>query len=321
MTEFELIRAYFASSPVTRADVRVGVGDDAALVVPPPGTELVLTADALLAGVHFHADVAPAALGHKALAVNLSDLAAMGADPAWFLLALTLPSPTVSSWLESFAQGVYALAQAHAVQLVGGDVARGPLAIAITAIGTVPAGKGLLRSGARPGDRIYVTGTLGDAALALAARRGERAFTPRERAQLDARLERPTPRLGQGQALRQLASSAIDVSDGLLADLGHVLEASAVGARVELAALPLSPVYRRRLGELGWDYALAGGDDYELCFTVPPAAAARVEALGREGAVPMTAIGEVTAARGVAVLDPDGRHYRAQRLGYDHFGS
>ena len=320
MTEFELIRAWFASSPVARADVRVGVGDDAALVQPAAGTELAVTTDALVAGVHFHEDIDPAALGHKALAVNLSDLAAMGAEPAWFLLALTLPAQSVPAWLERFAQGMYNLAQAHGVQLIGGDVARGPLAITITALGSLPAGQGLLRSGARAGDRIYVTGTLGDAALALAERRGEQAFAPQERDELKARLERPTPRIAEGRALRGLASSAIDVSDGLLADLGHVLEASAVGARIELAALPLSAAYRRQLGQLGWDYALAGGDDYELCFTAPPAAAGRIEALARGAPVPMTAIGEIVAGSGIDIRDPDGRRYQAQRTGYDHFG-
>jgi thiamine-monophosphate kinase len=319
MTEFELIRRYFASSPVRRPDVYVGVGDDAALVRPPPGAELAITTDALVAGVHFDPGVDPAALGHKALAANLSDLAAMGAEPAWFLLALTLPAGTAPAWIERLAQGMQDLARAHDVQLIGGDLTRGPLALAITALATVPAGRALRRSGARAGDRIYVTGTLGDAALALALPGDALHLEPEERAQLRARLERPAPRVAEGRALRGLASAAIDVSDGLLADLGHVLAASGVGARLELGALPLSDAYRRRLRTLGWDYALAGGDDYELCFTLPPEAVGRLEALARPELAPFTAIGEVTAARDIEIRDPEGRPYRPSRRGFDHF--
>lgn len=318
MTEFELIRAWFAAAPIVREDVPLGVGDDAALLRPAPGTEVVATTDTLVAGVHFDEDVEPDALGHKALAVNLSDLAAMGADPAWFLLALTLPQAPAEAWLERFTAGLYALARTHRVQLVGGDVTRGPLALTITALGTVPEGKALRRSGARPGERIYVSGTLGDAALALAERRGACRLAADERAALRARLERPTPRLAQGRGLRGLASSAIDLSDGLLADLGHILEASAVGARIELGALPLAGAYRRQLDLLGWDFALAGGDDYELCFTVPAGRAGEVEALGRETGVAFAAIGEVIA-RGVEIRDPAGRSYTPGRSGYQHF--
>ncbi len=316
MTEFELIRTYFAAQSLARADVRVGIGDDAAIVRAPAGMETVVTTDVLAAGVHFFSDVDPTALGHKSLAVNLSDLAAMGAEPAWFLLNLTLPEAT-ASWLQGFAAGMLALARRHNVQLIGGDTSRGPLSVGITAIGLVPEGKGLLRSGARPGDLIYVTGTLGDAALALAQRRGKRSFRADETAAIEARLDRPVPRIGEGVALRDLASSAIDVSDGLLADLGHILEASGVGARLTLDAIPLSAVYRARLAEVGWDYALAGGDDYELCVTVPPKNEPAIDA----AKLALTAIGEITAEPGLEVYDGSGRRYQPTDTGYNHFKS
>lgn len=320
MTEFEIIQTYFNRLPVSRADVRVGIGDDAAICRVPSGMETVITTDVLNAGVHFLEDVDPAALGHKSLAVNLSDLAAVGAEPAWFLLALTLPRAE-PEWLERFAQGMFALAQRYNVQLIGGDTTRGPLSIAVTAIGTVPQGKGLLRAGAKPGDLIYVTGTLGDAALALDGMRGARNFTPEELVQLRERLERPIPRVAEGAALREIASSAIDISDGLLGDLGHILDASGVGARVRLEAVPLSATYRAHLADFGWDYALGGGDDYELCFTVPPLERETLDVLAGEMRFPLTLIGEITAERALAVCDAAGRIYRPQRRGYDHFST
>ncbi|MFL6714535.1 MAG: thiamine-phosphate kinase [Sulfurifustis sp.] len=320
MTEFDIIRNYFNRLPSSRPDVRVGIGDDAAICLPPPGMETVATTDVLNAGVHFLEDVDPAALGHKSLAVNLSDLAAVGAEPAWFLLGLTLPTAS-PAWLEQFTRGLFALAQRYNVQLIGGDTTRGPLSIAITAIGLVPQGKGLLRAGAKPGDLIYVTGTLGDAALALDAIRGVRRFAADELALLRERLERPVPRVAEGAALRDIASSGIDVSDGLLGDLGHILEASGVGARVRLEAVPLSPTYRTHLTELGWDYALGGGDDYELCFTVPPLERETLDVLASEMKFPLTLIGEITAERALNVYDAAGRIYRAQRRGYDHFST
>lgn len=320
MTEFELISRYFAAQSFTRDDVRLGIGDDAALVRVAADSETAITTDVLVAGVHFFEDADPSAVGHKALAVNLSDLAAMGAEPAWFLLDLTLPEAD-TSWLQRFTEGLFSVARRYNVQLIGGDTARGPLSIAITAIGRVPEGKSLLRAGARPGDAVYVTGTLGDAALALADRRGERRLTAPERAALRDRLERPLPRVAEGMALRDLASSAIDVSDGLLADLGHVLAASGVGARLTLGAIPLSATYRARLSEVGWDYALAGGDDYELCFTVPPGQPAEIDALARRLDVPLTAIGEITSGRALEIYDEAGRAYQPKGQGYDHFGS
>lgn len=320
MTEFDLIREYFAQQPVTRADVRIGIGDDAAVVRAPSGTDTVVTTDILTAGVHFFDDVDPAALGYKSLAVNLSDLAAMGAAPAWFLLDLMLPDVD-TAWLRSFAGGLFELAQRHEVQLIGGDTSRGPLSIAITAIGLVPAGKGMRRSGARPGDVVYVTGTLGDAALALAQRRGECALAGADVAVIRDRLERPAPRIAEGLALRDLASSAIDISDGLIADLGHMLDAASVGARLNLTTIPLSETYRAHMPEIGWDYALGGGDDYELCVTVPPAKVSSVDALAEASGFSLAAVGEIIAGRGIEIADALGRVYQPKRKGFQHFAS
>ena len=318
MTEFEIIRAYFATQPVQRADVHLGIGDDAAVVQAPPSMETVITTDVLVAGVHFSKDVSPAALGHKALAVNLSDLAAMGAAPAWFLLDLTLPKVD-NTWLDAFARGLHDLALVYQAQLIGGDTSSGPLSVAITAIGLVPQGKSMRRDGAHAGDVIYVTGTLGDAALVLAARRGEHAMTANDVAGARQRLDQPDPRVAEGVGLRDFASSAIDISDGLMADLGHILEASKVGARVNLGAIPVSPTYRAQMRKVGLDYALAGGDDYELCVTVPPANAVRAEALALASGFSLTRIGEIITGNTLEILDSMGRPYQPKRKGYQHF--
>lgn len=280
--------------------------------------DTVVTTDVLVAGVHFPENTDPAALGHKALAVNLSDLAAMGAAPAWFLLDLTLPAPD-ADWLRAFAGGLFDLAQRHEVQLIGGDTSAGPLSIAITAIGVVPQGKCMRRAGARTGDVIFVTGTVGDAALALAALQGKETLADNDTETVRARLDRPLPRLAEGKALRDIATSAIDISDGLLVDLGHVLEASNVGARLNLTAIPLSAYYRRHLPQVGWDYALAGGDDYELCVTVPAAKVNRIDRLAETSGVQMTAIGEIVDGRGLEICDALGRAYHPKRKGFEHF--
>lgn len=316
-TEFELIERYFHRA-APREDVVLGVGDDAALLRPPPGQALALTVDTLVAGVHFPEQTPPEAVGHKALAVNLSDLAAMGARPAWVTLALTLPRAD-EAWLEGFARGFMELLAAHGAALVGGDTTRGPLSVSVQACGFVPEGQALRRDGARPGDLIYVTGTLGDAALGLAALSGEQVLGPAEADHCLARLDRPEPRVAAGLALRGLATAAIDISDGLVADLGHVLAASGAGAVVELQALPLSPAVRRAVERGGdWSPAVAGGDDYELLFTVPEARRAEVaEALaGRGGA---SCIGRIEAAPGLRLLDGEGRAVRPARAGWDHF--
>ncbi|MGE5240244.1 MAG: thiamine-phosphate kinase [Bacteroidota bacterium] len=316
MTEFELIQTFFARQQISRADVAAGIGDDAALLQPPPGQQLAVTSDLLVSGVHFFPDSDPVALGHKALAVNLSDLAAMGAEPAWFLLNLTLPQVD-AAWLEKFCQGMFGLAREYGVQLVGGDTSRGPLAIAIEAHGFVPAGQALRRSGAKVGDRIYVTGTLGDSALALQQRLGRLPLAQDEIVSAAARLDRPTPRVREGMALRGLANSAIDISDGLLADLGHILEMSRVGARIFRDKIPISPVCRAHLKELGWDAVLATGDDYELCVTVPAANIAALEKLPLAGA--FHHIGEIESEPGLRLVDESGKAYRPRETGHDHF--
>jgi thiamine-monophosphate kinase len=318
MTEFELIRRFFAAQPVRRPDVALGIGDDAALLEVPAGRQLVVTTDILVSGVHFLPDADPAALGHKALAVNLSDLAAMGAEPAWYTLDLALPDAD-ESWLGKFCEGLYALARRHGVQLVGGDTSRGPLTVAIQAFGFVPKGQALTRAGARPGDRVFVTGTLGDAALALAHVLGERQLPQADYVALRERLELPMPRLEAGSMLRGIASAAIDISDGLVADLGHILEASGAGATIHLDRIPLSAVYRSHLSNIGWDLALAIGDDYELCFTVPREKLAAFEQRRSALGVPAVEIGEIRSDSGLTILDGAGREYRPAAHGHDHF--
>lgn len=317
MNEFDLIRRFFARQPVTRADVLAGIGDDAALLQPPSGHQLAVTSDMLVAGVHFFPDVDPAALGHKALAVNLSDLAAMGAEPAWFMLNLAMPQAD-ADWLERFCRGMFDLARDFNIQLVGGDTSRGPLTIAIEAHGFVPPERALRRSGAKTGDRIYLTGALGDAALALRHRLGEIHLAERDFLAVSHRLDRPTPRVREGVMLRDLAHGAIDVSDGLIADLGHILEMSGVGARVQLDKIPLSAVYRAHLDQIGWDAALANGDDYELCFTVPEKNVAALEKL--QPASGFHPIGVIEMEPGLRIIDAAGKPYQPRQSGHDHFG-
>lgn len=318
MNEFELIRRYFTRQPVARADVALGIGDDAALLQPPPGRQLAVTTDLLVSGVHFLPDADPVALGHKALAVNLSDLAAMGAEPAWFLLNLALPAPA-EPWLAGFCEGLFALARRYDVQLVGGDTSRAPqVVIAIEAHGFVPPGQGLTRAGAKPGDRIFVTGCLGDAGLALRHRQGRLKLPAAELPSCVERMDRPQPQVEAGLALRGIASSAIDISDGLVADLGHILERSHVGARLDLGKLPLSAVYRAHLAEAGWDVALANGDDYELCFTAPPGNMAALEKI-KTRFPGIAEIGSIESGSGLRILDAAGKPYLLKTTGHDHF--
>ncbi|MCB1760574.1 MAG: thiamine-phosphate kinase [Gammaproteobacteria bacterium] len=314
-TEFELIERFFNAATRPREDVLLGIGDDCALLRVPAGCELAVSIDTLVSGVHFFADADPQALGHKALAVNLSDLAAMGAEPAWVTLALTLPTAD-ELWLERFMAGFAALADRHQVQLVGGDTTRGPLCITVQAHGVVPQGAALRRDGARVGDRIGVTGSLGDAGLAL-----ERlcAGEPLDRS-LRARLEQPEPRLAAGIGLRPLANSAIDLSDGLLADLGHICQRSGVGARLELARLPLSEAVEKQVKmRCEWSLPLTSGDDYELCFSVPPQCCAQVEEVLAGEVGGCTWIGVIEEDQGVRCYGTDGRLSRAVQGGYQHF--
>lgn len=310
MAEFELIERFFKGLAPGGPGVVLGIGDDAALLRPPPGRELAMTLDTLVAGRHFLPDTDPEGLGHKALAVNLSDLAAMGAEPAWALLSLTLPEAD-EAWLAAFGAGLGALARQHGVALVGGDTCRGPLSISLQLTGFVEPGRALRRDGARPGDHLFVTGTLGDAALAL---EGLLAGVPVPDV-LRRRLERPEPRLAEGRALAGVASACIDLSDGLVADLGHLCEASGCGARLEAARIPRSGEASKWLEARGdWRPLLAGGDDYELCFTVPPE---RLDALAASG-IFCTRIGEMVQGSGVTVLDERGEPLPPMP-GYDHF--
>lgn len=321
LSEFELIRRYFTHR--ARHTV-LGVGDDAALVKVRRGCELVVSADMLVAGRHFRRDADPCQLGHKALAVNLSDLAAMGATPRWATLALALPAAD-PHWLAGFARGFMALARRFGVDLIGGDTTRGPLNICVQIMGEAPRGAALRRDGAQPGDDVWVSGVIGDAALALAALARRIALRPAEFASCAARLNRPQPRVALGLALRGVAHSAIDISDGLCADLGHLLERSGVAAEIEFAALPASRVVRRYLDRRAARAALlAGGDDYELCFTALPGARERVMRSGRRAGVAVTRIGRilrrVRGAPRLIVRGTDGVALRLEHRGFDHFG-
>ena len=319
MGEFDLITRYF-KRPAKRSPL--GVGDDCALLAPAPGMQLAVSSDMLVEGRHFLSTVDPARLGHKALAVNLSDLAACGAKPLAFTLALALPGVD-EPWLEGFSRGLFALADEHGCELVGGDTTRGPLNICITVFGEVPAGAALLRSAARVGDDIWVSGTLGDARLALEVFRGTLALPAEVFAAARQRMEQPTPRVALGQALRGTASSAVDVSDGLVGDLGHILASSRVGATLDADAA-VSVVSAAASSGLGSDVlrtcALSGGDDYELVFTAAPSARAAVEQAGKESATRVTRIGRIEAEAGLRIVDASGAPV-AQRFGsFDHFG-
>jgi thiamine-monophosphate kinase len=319
MGEFDLIARYF-KRPAKRSPL--GVGDDCALLAPAHGMQLAVSSDMLVEGRHFLSTVDPARLGHKALAVNLSDLAACGAKPLAFTLALALPGVD-EPWLEGFSRGLFALADEHGCELVGGDTTRGPLNICITVFGEVPAGAALLRSAARVGDDIWVSGTLGDARLALEVFRGTLALPAEVFAAARQRMEQPTPRVALGQALRGTASSAVDVSDGLVGDLGHILASSRVGATLDADAA-VSVVSAAASSGLGSDVlrtcALSGGDDYELVFTAAPSARAAVEQAGKESATRVTRIGRIEAEAGLRIVDASGAPV-AQRFGsFDHFG-
>jgi len=317
MSEFALIRQFFTALGAARADVALGVGDDCALLKVPAGQQLAVSIDTLTAGVHFFADCAPAAVGHKALAVGLSDLAAMGAQPAWATLALTLPSAD-AAWLAAFSAGFAELAHAHDVQLVGGDTTRGALSVTVQVHGFIPDGAAVRRAGAQVGDVICVSGTLGDAGLALRGMLAGSAVAP----ELQQRLEYPTPRVQLGLALRGLATAMIDLSDGLFGDLAHLLTASGVGAEVALAQLPLSPLVAAAVAQADdWALPLASGDDYELCCCVPAAQLATAQARAAAVGVALQPIGRIEAATGVRWRLPNGEMWCAVAGSYDHFAT
>ena len=320
LSEFDIIRSFFTrSAPATV----LGIGDDAALIKPASGMELAISTDMLVSGRHFFEDVDPYKLGHKSLAVNLSDMAAMGARPRWATLSLALPESVVQkdeSWLRAFADGFFALAHAHRVDLIGGDTTNGPLNICVTIIGEAPEGKALRRSGARAGDDIWVSGYLGDATLALAYRKKKIMPELDEVEAIMAALEMPIPRVELGQRLIGLAHSAIDISDGLLADLGHILECSRVAAVVRIDQMLRSAAMEKHFPHpLAIECLLAGGDDYELCFTVPKSERTKVELLSREEGIPLTRIGSIEEGAGLVVLDSAGRTVTTRVKGYDHF--
>jgi thiamine-monophosphate kinase len=316
-SEFDLIRRHF-TRPAHHTEL--AVGDDAALLAPRPGMRLAVSTDMLVAGTHFFADTDPEGLGWKTLAVNVSDLAAMGAEPRWAFLALALPRAD-EAWIAAFARGFFACADAFGVDLAGGDTTRGPLTLSVTIAGEVPAGAAITRGGARAGDELWISGQPGRAALGLAALRGEAELDAPQRTEFVDALLRPQPRVALGLALRGLASAMLDVSDGLLGDLRHILECSAAGAIVETAALPLAA-----LTASGADTALcrrcllAGGDDYELLFTAPPRHRSEIESLSARFGLALHRIGHLTAERSVLLLrEADGGLAAPPAYGYDHF--
>lgn len=314
MNEFGLIEYLKQRNQVTRDDVLQGIGDDCARVLVPEGFELAITSDTLIEGVHFPLATSAHAIGFKALAVNLSDLAAMGAQPAWVTLALSMPSVDVD-WLQRFAEGFFTLAETLNIQLIGGDTTQGPLTITIQAHGYIPKGQALTRSGARPGDYICVTGTLGEAGLELLKLGG----APQKQTPVN-RLNYPEPRIAAGMALRGIASAAIDISDGLIADLGHILEASGVGARLTLEEIPLSKTMREdqdpaRMLEL----ALTAGDDYELCFTIPESQIEAVNALQYQLNLPIKHVGNIQSQPGMRIHRQDGVPLEISSGGFSHF--
>jgi thiamine-monophosphate kinase len=327
MGEFDLIERYF-KRPTTRA--ALGVGDDCALLQLAAGSQLAISSDMLVEGRHFFADVDPRTLGHKALAVNLSDLAACGAEPQAFTLALALPEID-EVWLTGFSQGLFALADPYGCELVGGDTTRGPLNICITVLGSVPAPAGrsqaLLRSGAHPGDDIYVSGHIGDARLALEALRGKISLPPALLQAAKRRLEEPSPRIKLGLALRGLASAAIDLSDGLVGDLQHLLKASRVGASLNTAAAlgRLAARWHVDWASASVDRAtalscvLSGGDDYELLFTAPASARDALAAAAAGSDTPITRIGQIDAAPGLRLLNEAGSELADSFRSFDHF--
>jgi len=319
MKEFELINRYFKGRGVTRRDVNLGIGDDCALVTVPANCQLAVTTDTLVAGVHFFDDISPRALGHRVLAVNLSDLAAMGAEPTWVSVALTLPNIDVE-WLEEFTEGMHEIAEYYNVQIIGGDTTQGPLTITICAKGTVPEGKALRRGGAKVGDWIYVTGPLGDAGLAIESRKQEFKIAPEHLRYVNQRFDYPAPRVAAGQVLRGLASSAIDVSDGLLADLGHILAMSQVSAQIHVEKVPTSDAMQDTLDKSQQlPFILNYGDDYELLFTVPDDNKSMLELKLRQYGVEATCIGQIKSGEGQIELSLDGEKLDFNDTGFEHF--
>jgi thiamine-monophosphate kinase len=325
LSEFDLIKHYFTRpgrAAKATCGVALGIGDDCALLAPAPGMQMAISSDMLVEGRHFFPGADPLLLGHKCLAVNLSDLAAMGARPRAFTLALALPEAE-PSWLAGFSEGLFALADAHDVALIGGDTTKGPLTICITIFGELAPGKALRRANARPGDDIWISGTLGDARLALAGYCGELALAPDALVQAATRMHAPTPRVALGVALAEsgLAHAAIDISDGLVGDLGHILAASNVGATLNVDALPAGLVLATQPQALRRRFTAAGGDDYELCFTAPAQARAAILALAGRVDTQVTRVGSIERAPSLRWTDQNGALLDLQLAGFDHFAT
>jgi len=319
MGEFELIAECFSQAGRSRADVIIGVGDDGAVLQVRDGFDLVVTTDTMVEGVHFFPDVDPRALGHKLVAVNVSDLAAMGAEPSWLSLAITLPKVD-PVWLQAFAEGLSETADYYNCQLVGGDTTRGPLTLTVIAKGLVPKGKALTRAGAKVGDYLYVTGTLGDAALGLKLVQNQVEVSKKHRAHILQRFHYPTARVALGQALRTIASSAMDISDGLCGDLPHILQRSKVGAIVDVSKIPMSQALKDSCDwQSALQCALSGGEDYELLFTVPENKRGVLEVLLSPYGVPVTCIGRITGLAGKLELKQGDLPFAYQHQGYQHF--
>jgi thiamine-monophosphate kinase len=322
LSEFDLIKQYFTRPQRSTAPGRtvLGIGDDCALLAPTPGMQVAVSSDMLVEGRHFLAGADPFDLGHKSLAVNLSDLAAMGAAPRGFTLALALPGAD-PAWLDGFSRGLFALADACGCELVGGDTTKGPLNICITIFGELAPGTALRRDAAQAGDDIWISGTLGDARLALADSLGELDLDDADRLLAAPRLHAPTPRVALGRRLaeKRLARAALDISDGLVGDLGHILAASQVGAVLDIDALPAGPALARQPRELRRRFTAAGGDDYELCFTAPPSNRDAIVAAGEKSGTAVTRVGRIEAAPGLRLLDRFGAPLAMQLSGWDHF--
>ena len=317
-SEFDLIARHFTRPA---ANAVLGVGDDCALVDITNGMDLAVSTDTMVSGTHFFPDVDPENLGHKALAVDLSDMAAMGAMPYWAMLALTVPTVD-HEWLAAFAKGFFDLATEFNVSLIGGDTTRGPLALTVTIMGEVPAGAALRRSGAKAGHDVWVSGNIGDAALAVAHRNGKLVLTESDYHEAVMRLYEPTPRVGLGQGLRGIATAAIDISDGLLADLGHICRLSGVGATVDVGSIPVSAIGAKHFAsDPGRSAIIAGGDDYELCFTASSNSRESIAEMAEGLGIPLTRIGQVKRGKGVSLLGPDGKAVKIDGRGYDHFSA
>ncbi|MCE9678071.1 thiamine-phosphate kinase [Shewanella sp. AS1] len=320
MKEFKVIDRFFVNCGQPRRDVELSIGDDCALVNPAAHKSIAISCDTLVENIHFFPDMPARALGYKSLAVNLSDLASMGAEPAWMTLAITLPDID-EDWLSEFSSGLHQVAEYYGVALVGGDTTRGPKSITITINGQVPEGKALTRSGAKNGDWIYVTGHLGDSALGLDILRGTQHFEPALNEYFIERHYHPTPRVLAGQALRELASSAIDISDGLVGDIGHVLKRSKVGAVIEVDTIPLSTQMREAVPiEQALGYALTGGEDYELLFTVPEFQRGALEVALSHAGVSFAKIGQISTGDKLRLIK-DGEPYTPMNFGFEHFKS